>query len=137
MFIDDGELRQAIERGVLTDSTCDNVFNTATRSDLAEAAAIILTANDQPREVYQFTGPLLTYPQFAAVMSEVGGKPVQYRDTDKDQGALAFFGPIVRAGGFHLTTEDLEQTLGRPPTDLRAAVSAALNVSGNKDFPST
>lgn len=39
MFIDDGELRQAIERGVLTGSTGDNVFNTATRSDLAEAAA--------------------------------------------------------------------------------------------------
>ena len=137
MFIDADLLRQAVEGGVFTGSTGDNVLNTATRNDLAEAAAIILTSDDQPREAYQFTGPLWTYPQAAAALSEISGKQVRYRDTDEGEGAMAFFGPIVRAGGFQTATRDLEQTLGRPPTDIRAAITAALNTPAGENAHAT
>ena len=137
MFVDADLVRQALERGVLTGSTGDSPFNTATRSDLAEAAAVILTGEDQPREAYQFTGPLWTYPQLATALSEVSGKPVRYSDTDEGQGAMAFFGPIVRAGGFGATTNDLEQTLGRPASGIREAVTAALNHPAGGDTHST
>lgn len=137
MFLDPNLLREAVESGVLPGSTGDSVFNTATRSDLAEAAATILTSEDQPREAYQFTGPLWTYPQLAAALAEVSGRPVQHRDTDEDQGIMAFFGPVVRAGGFQATTTDLEQTLGRPPAGIREAVTAALNNPASAASPTT
>ncbi|HEY5783795.1 MAG TPA: NAD(P)H-binding protein [Microlunatus sp.] len=126
MFINGG-LQVAVETGVLTSSTGGRGLNTATRADLAEAAAAILTSDGHANRGYTFTGPLWTYPQLAEVLSAVTGRTVVHRDTDVDEGMMAMIGPALRAGVLERQTADLEQVLGRPASSLRDTVAAALH----------
>lgn len=123
------QLRAAAEAGELTSNTRGRGLNTATRADLAAAAAALLTSNEQSREVYEFTGPLWTYPQLADVLSEVSGRPVRYRESDSDEGIVGMLGlaEFIQAGGFEYQTPDLEQVLGHPASSLRDCVEAALD----------
>jgi len=124
-FINPG-LRAVIESGELTSSTGGRGLNTATRADLAEAAAAVLTTTDHAGTGYNFTGHLWTYRQLAAVLTELGGRAVEYREVDGDEGIMAMIGPFVRSGAFERQTEDLERVLGRPAGTLEDAVAAAL-----------
>ncbi|MFZ1410282.1 MAG: NAD(P)H-binding protein [Micropruina sp.] len=125
-------LRSAIEEGELTSNTRGRGLNTASRADLAEAAAIILTNADHRADAYNFTGLLWTYPELAGALSEVSGRPVAYREVDHDEGAIAYMGigAFVQAGGFEVQTPDLETVLGHPSASLHDAVAAALSDPG-------
>ena len=126
LFINAG-LRSAIEAGELTSSTGGRGMNTASRADLAEAAAAVLTSADVV-PVYSFTGRLWTYPELAAALSDASGRTVSYREVDQDPGAIGFMGlaPVVQAGGFEVQSTDLQTVLGRQPADLHEAVALAL-----------
>lgn len=124
-FIHPG-LRAAVEAGELTSSTGGRGMNTAFRTDLADAAATVLTSGDHAGRGYNFTGPLWAYPQLAAVLGEISGRSVSYRELDADQGVMEMIGPVIRAGGFEVQTEDLQRILGRPATSLEDAVAAVL-----------
>ncbi len=126
-FIHPG-LRSAVQAGVLTSNTLGRGLNTASRADLAEAAAHLLTSELGRQTAYNFTGQLWTYPQLAEVLGEVSGRPVAYREVDEDEGIVGMLGlaPIIQAGGFELQTPDLATVLGHPATDLHTAVSLAL-----------
>jgi len=123
------QLRAAIEVGELTSSTAGHGMNTATRADLAEAAAVVVANAGHVGSVYNFTGPLWTYPQLAAALSSLSGRTVVYRELDRDEGIVAMLGlgPVIRSGGFELQTGDLEEVLGHPPANLEAAVAAAID----------
>jgi NAD(P)H dehydrogenase (quinone) len=122
------DLAAAIETGELTSSTRGRGLNTATRADLAEAAAVVLTDGNRFGRAYDFTGRLWTYPQLAAVLTELSGRPVVHRDVDEDEGIIGMLGigPFIRTGGFEYQTGDLEAVLGHPATSLEDAVAAAL-----------
>ena len=126
IFINAG-LQVAVETGELTSSTGGRGLNTATRADLAEAAAAILTSDGHANRGYTFTGPLWTYPQLAEVLSAVTDRTVVHRDTDVDEGMMAMIGPALRAGVLERQTEDLKRILGRPASSLRDTVAAALH----------
>jgi NAD(P)H dehydrogenase (quinone) len=123
------QLRAAIEAGELTSSTGGRGMNTASRADLAEAAAAVLANAGHVGRAYNFTGRLWTYPQLAAALSSLSGRTVVYRELDRDEGIVAMLGlgPVIRSGAFELQTGDLEQVLGHPPTSLEAAVAAAID----------
>lgn len=123
-FLNPG-LLAAIETGELTSSTQGRGMNTATRADLAEAAAVVLT-DSTPAAGYDFTGSLWTYPELAALLSEVSGRQVSYREVAEDEGFMAVIGPAIRAGAFELQTGDLESVLGRPPASLRDVVAGVV-----------
>ncbi|HYO18985.1 MAG TPA: NAD(P)H-binding protein [Dermatophilaceae bacterium] len=127
LFIN-ASLRSAIETGELTSNTGGRGMNTASRADLAEAAAAILTDAEDRVNAYDFTGRLWTYPDLAAALGEVSGRPVSYREVDEDAGAIGMMGlaPFVRSGGFEVQTPDLEAVLGHPAASLHDAVAAAL-----------
>jgi NAD(P)H dehydrogenase (quinone) len=128
-FLNPG-LSAAIEAGELTSSTGGRGLNTATRTDLAEAAALVLAAGEHSGRAYDFTGRIWTYPQLATELSTVSHRTVTYREVDQDDGIVALLGlgPAIRSGGFERQTSDLEQILGRPATSLHAAVETALAV---------
>jgi NAD(P)H dehydrogenase (quinone) len=65
-FINSG-LRQSIEAGELTSSSGGRGMNTALRADLAEAAAVLLTGQNQLGESYDFTGRQWTFDELAQV----------------------------------------------------------------------
>lgn len=119
-------LRAAVESGELTGSVGARGLNTASRADLAEAAAVVLTDGERRGGAYDFTGPRWSYPELAEVLGELGGRPVTYREVEEDEGILAMIGPAVRSGAFERQTGDLAQVLGHPATSLESAVAAAL-----------
>lgn len=127
LFIN-ASLRSAIETGELTSNTGGRGMNTASRADLAEAAAAVLTGAEARVNAYDFTGRLWIYPDLAAALGEVSGRPVSYREVDEDAGAIGMMGlaPFVRSGGFEVQTPDLEAVLGHPAASLHDAVAAAL-----------
>jgi NAD(P)H dehydrogenase (quinone) len=129
-FFINADLRTAIDAGELTSSTGTWGLNTATRADLAEAAAVVMTDEGHVGRAYDFTGRLWTYPQLADALALIGGRAVTYREVPEDDGIVGMLGlgPIIRSGGFEVQTPDLERVLGRPASSLEDAVEAALGV---------
>lgn len=125
-------LRSAVEAGELTSNTLGRGMNTASRADLAEAAAVVLTRVDETAGVYNFTGRLWTYPELAVTLGQVTGRAVSYREVDHDEGAIGFMGlaPLIQSGGLEVQTPDLEVVLGHPAASLPVAVAAALSDDG-------
>jgi NAD(P)H dehydrogenase (quinone) len=124
-FINQG-LQRSIEAGELTSSSGGRGMNTALRADLAEAAAVVLTGQDQLGGGYDFTGRRWTFDELAQVLSDISGRTIIHREVDEDEGIMTMIGPAVRAGSFEYQTDDLERVLGRSSTSLRAAVTAVL-----------
>ncbi|MFF4053675.1 NAD(P)H-binding protein [Streptomyces chartreusis] len=125
-FLNSG-LQAAVASGELGDATGGRGINTASRADLAEAAARILIEDDHRACAYDFTGTLWTYPQLAQVLSRVSGTPVVHRARDsRAPGALAWLEDQVRAGALERQTDDLQRVLGRPPATLEESVTGIL-----------
>ncbi|MFJ6088142.1 NAD(P)H-binding protein [Streptomyces sp. NPDC092369] len=118
-------LASAVDSGVLSDPTGGRGLNTAFRSDLAEAAAQVLTGGDQHLgRGYDFTGPLWTYPQLAHSIERVRGTAVVLREeSEQAPGAMGWLHGLVRSGALELQTGDLQEVLGHPPTSLDQAVA--------------
>jgi NAD(P)H dehydrogenase (quinone) len=123
-FLNPG-LLAAVEAGELTSSTHGRGMNTATRAELAEAAAVVLT-DSTPAASYDFTGSLWTYPELALLLSDISGRPVNYREVEEDEGFMTMIGGAIRSGAFELQTEDLESVLGRPPAGPRDVLAAVV-----------
>jgi NAD(P)H dehydrogenase (quinone) len=122
-------LQAVIDAGELTSSARGRGMNTATRADLAEAAAALITSEDQAGKSYNFTGPLWKFQDLAQVLSEIAGQPIAYREVDVDEGVMTMIGGPVRAGMFEYQTGDLERALGHPATKFETAVKAALQTT--------
>ncbi|MEV6930185.1 SDR family oxidoreductase [Dactylosporangium sp. NPDC051485] len=136
-------LAGAVERGAIVGSAGQGRIASATRADLAEAAAIVL-AGQQPQsgKVYVLTGEVAwSLPDLAAEAAAVSGKPVTYTDLPAERYAHVLTGAglpgflvellvdadvKVSQGALQTVTSDLAALLGRPTTTLREAVIAAL-----------
>ncbi|MEU6743358.1 NAD(P)H-binding protein [Streptosporangium sandarakinum] len=111
-----------VSGGELTASTGGRGLNTAFRSDLAEAAANVLTGEGHLGRAYDLTGPLWSHPEVAAALG------VPYREVpDAGPGAMSWINAQVRAGLLERQTPDLERVLGRP---AETVVSRALVLHG-------
>jgi NAD(P)H dehydrogenase (quinone) len=126
LFITPEVLRSALEAGEVSSNTGGRGLNTAFRADLAEAAAVVLSRDDLDQDLYEFTGPLWTYPQLAEVLTDVSRQPVKYRELEGDEAEPLGLTHVIRAGGFEYQTPDLQHVLGHPPMTLREAVATAL-----------
>lgn len=125
-FINQG-LRDAVASGELADGTGGRGINTALRSDLAEAAARVLTEDGHLGRAYDFTGEPWTYDQLADTLGRLCGRPVVRRDrADRAPGAQGWLEEQVRAGALEQRTGDLRHVLGHPATTLDEAVAAVL-----------
>ncbi|MEU8003818.1 NAD(P)H-binding protein [Catellatospora sp. NPDC049111] len=125
-FINAG-LRAAVEAGQLVSGTGGRGLNTASRADLAEAAANVLTDDAHLGHGYDFTGPVWTYPQLAATLGDVAGRTVEYHEAAEPiPGPMGFLMGLAGSGALERQTPDLARVLGRPPATLRQAVATAL-----------
>lgn len=74
-------LSQALAHGVMVGAAGEGRFSSAARADYAEAAAFVLTANEQAGQVYELAGDRsYTLTEFTAELSQQTGKPIAYRD---------------------------------------------------------
>lgn len=114
----------------------------AARADYAEAAAVILTGEGHAGRAYELSGQTAwSLAEFAAVVAEVAGRPLEYRDLS----AKAHREILVGAGlpevyaevlvdvdaaiardSLAAAGDELSRLIGRPTTPLRATVQAAL-----------
>lgn len=113
----------------------------ALRSDLAEAAAAVLTSEGHEGRVYELGGDAVSLPQLAAIISDVTGRTVTYTDVPVETFAgilvgaglpepvAAVFADVDRAisqGELEVDPTDLAALLGRSATPAADAVKIAL-----------
>lgn len=107
----------------------------ALRSDIAEAAANILTTGGHSGRSYNIANvEAYSYQDVAAIISEITGKTINYYSPTPEEysktlvkagvpseyiGFLAGFALAQARGEFDVTSNDLEKLLGRKPTTLK------------------
>lgn len=140
MFMGD----KVIETGTIFLPAADGKTSFASRSDLAAAAAILLTSDGHEGKVYEFGGPVsYSFHDIAKILSNLSGKSIQYIAPSVDdfteqlksygvpeeaiQGAATFCAAIAQ-GEFDFPSDDLEVILGRKSERLQDFLKAAYNL---------
>ena len=106
-------------------------FAAATRDDLAEAHAAILTGSGHENRTYSLTGdPAVSFPDLADILSKIHGRKVSYTPVSDEQfkelkRPSGFPEPVIEfvlkwvqgmnAGEWQDQTRDLEILIGRKP----------------------
>lgn len=136
-------IRQGAETGEIVGAAGDGTVASASRQDFADAAVAVLTGNGHENKVYELTGDTAwTFPQFAAEVAAVAGKPVTYRNlpTADFQRFLVDAGTPAEVAGFVAALEqniadgtlshtpgDLRTLIGRPTTPVADTIKAVLS----------
>ncbi|KHQ54086.1 SDR family oxidoreductase [Mameliella alba] len=137
-----GTAPQALEMGQHFGAAGDGRFATASRQDFAEAAAVVLAGEGHEGKTYELAGDTdFSLSDYAALLSDMSGKPVTYVNLDEASytGALVGAGlpegfaailadSDARAASGALTTQsrDLSRLIGRPTTPMRETLKAML-----------
>jgi NAD(P)H dehydrogenase (quinone) len=137
-------LGPALEHGAILGSAGDGKISAATRADLAEAAAAVLTGDGHQGKVYELGGTAFTMADLAAEMSRQTGRHIVYQDMpagdyaktlaaggvpESFAGLLADTSLAIAHGDWYSDRTDLHQLIGRPSTPLAEAVAVALKPS--------
>ncbi|MFD2470968.1 NAD(P)H-binding protein [Amycolatopsis silviterrae] len=126
--------------GVLAAATGDAVVAAASRKDLAEALAVVVTTAGHDNVTYSLSGDTdFTYADIAKAMSVVLEREVEYRPvapeelralllkSGMDDGLASFLVSLdetIAAGVFARVGNDLSRLLGRPTTGLVEGLTA-------------
>ncbi|HWK07337.1 MAG TPA: SDR family oxidoreductase [Puia sp.] len=138
---------KVLETGVIFQPAGEGKVSYATRSDMAEAAANILTGQGHENKEYEISGnQAWSYPEIAKIISEITGKSITYvsptQEVFKQEltkagvpdhyiGLFGGFGEGIRQGEFDLTDPTLEKLLGRQPTSLREYLKTIYSPAAN------
>lgn len=141
-----GQVGVYAEHGAVFGSAGDGRISAATRQDYAEAAAAVLLSDDAAGKVYELGGDqAFTLAELAAVLTDVIGREVTYRDLPVADYAQALVGAGlpeglatavaeydlgIAHGDLVVTTGDLSRLIGRPTTSMAQAVRAAATAAG-------
>ncbi|WP_414831696.1 SDR family oxidoreductase [Afifella sp. YEN Y35] len=132
----------ALEHGALMGSADGGRIASAARADYAEAAAVALVDDTEPRQVHELAGDeAYTLTEFAAEISRQSGQTVayadmpeaEYREALKSAGLpdgvaamLADSDAGAAKGDLFDDTHELSRLIGRPTTPFAATIEAAL-----------
>jgi NAD(P)H dehydrogenase (quinone) len=132
----------ALQSAQLMGSAATGRFSSVSRNDLAEAAAVVLTSDDQEGRVYELAGDeSYSLEELAAMISTVSGKKVTYKDMSQDDFERALVDmrlpkPLAQLiadadvgaslGGLQDDSRQLSALLGRRLTDWRKAIRDAV-----------
>lgn len=131
----------ALEHGVLLGSAGEGSIASAARADYAEAAAIVLTREQQAGLVYELAGDsAYTLAELAAEISRHAGRTIAYQDLPQAEFQSILLGAGLPEGLAALLADSdvgasqgalfddshqLSELLGRPTISLAALVAAA------------
>ncbi|WP_426346580.1 SDR family oxidoreductase [Cronobacter universalis] len=132
----------ALEHGVFIGSAGDGKIASASRQDYAEAAAKVLTLDNQAGRVYELAGDhAWTLRDLTALLSKETGKTVAYQNLSEADFAAALTGAGLpegfaklladsdigaSKGGLFDDSRQLSALLGRPTTSLEASLRESL-----------
>ena len=133
----------ALQHGAFIGSARDGRIASAGRRDYAEAAAISMTNDTDPRAVYELAGDsAYTLADLAAELSRQSRKPIPYVDLPEAEYRTALAGaglpePLAALlansdaaaaeGALFDDGSALSRLIGRPTTPLAAAIASAIN----------
>lgn len=133
-------LPQIIEAGALYGAAAESQINSASRVDLAEAAANVLTNDGHINKTYELAGSnTFTFKDLAAFIAEAANKPIHYQNLTAEEyhAALIQVGlPIyvvnvivdadiqAQKGALFNPSKDLENLLGRKTTPIQDLIKA-------------
>lgn len=139
---DTGTLAPAVAHGAIIGSAGDGRLSSASRSDYAEAAALVLLHGAPAGTIYELAGDeSFTMTQLAAAASQRTGKPVAYRNMSEADFRAALIGmglpeavatmlaqssAATAKGALEDHGRELSRLIGHPTTSLADAVAAAL-----------
>ncbi|WP_091230704.1 SDR family oxidoreductase [Microbacterium sp. 3J1] len=128
------DLARGAETGVLAAGAGDGRVASASRSDFAEAAAVVLLEDGHIGQVYELGGDVAwNYDDLAAAIGEVTGREVAYRRLTADEqlvalqsaglddGTAGFVVALdagIASGALAETDGTLSRLIGRPTTPL-------------------
>ncbi len=117
-------------------------FSTASRDDYAEAAAKLLAGEGHQGKVFELGGDTsFALSEFASLLSEMSGKPIEYVDLPEAGYKDALIGAGLPAGlaeiladsdakaahgALETQSDDLSKLIGRATTPMRVTLSALL-----------
>jgi len=132
----------ALANGALFGSAGEGRISSATREDLAEAAAVVLTADGHENTTYELVGDTSwTLADLAAEISKQTGKNIPYRNLPEADyaaalegvglpkglaAALASYDVSASLGALCGNERALAELIGRPTTPLAISVERAL-----------
>ena len=133
----------AVEHGAVLGSAGEGKYSTAARADYADAAATVITSEDQAGKVYELAGDeAFTLAQYAAYIAKISGKEVVYQDLPEAEYAKVLvevglpegFANILAdsdvgasKGGLFDDSQTLSKLIGRPTTPIQDSITLALS----------
>ena len=138
---------KVIESGVIYLPAGNGKVGAVLRSEMAEAAANILSSENHAGKTYQFTNnEAFSYQEVAQYLSEITGKTIKYVSPTADEyaktlteygvpadfiGLFAGFAVAQANGELAMVGSDLEQLLGRKPTSVKTFLNQVYSPSNN------
>ncbi|MCO4786079.1 MAG: SDR family oxidoreductase [Marinomonas atlantica] len=132
----------ALEHGAVLGSAGEGQYATATRADYADAAAIVITSEDQVGKMYELAGDeAFTLSEYAAHLTAISGKEVVYQNLPEAEYAkvlvdaglpeglatiLADSDVGAAKGGLFDDSHTLSTLIGRPTTPIQDSIKVAL-----------
>ena len=133
------DFEAARSRGVIANSIGDGRISSATRRDLAEGAAVVLSNEGHEGKAYELSGDVAwNYTDFAAAATDVLGTPVRYDALTSEQerqqlisigldegtaGFITLLNANMRDGAMSATTGDLARLIGHPTEPLATTLA--------------
>ena len=113
----------------------------ATRLDMAEAAAVVLTTSGHENKIYPIaSSTAYSFADIASTLSELAGKTIPYIDADPVQykealaqagvpqeyiSVMGGFAEAFKQDEFNAASNDLEKLIGRKPASLKEFLQTA------------
>ncbi|MBL1404654.1 MAG: NAD(P)-dependent oxidoreductase [Hyphomicrobiales bacterium] len=134
-------LPSEIEGGTVYGASGDGKYSAATRSDLAKAAAIVLSGKGHEGKVYELGGNAFSRGDYAQTISKITGKKVNFQNLAQDayksalieHGLPDAFADIIAdseakaaKGSLENPSTDLAMLIGHPTTSLEDSIKAVL-----------
>jgi NAD(P)H dehydrogenase (quinone) len=137
-----GSVQAALSGGAFIGSAGEGKISSATRSDLAEAAAVVLTGSDHEGKVYELAGDMAyTLTDLAAEISKQTGKKIPYKNFSEAEyanilksfnvpegfaHAIAGWDVTASKGDLFDDSHQLSKLIGKSTTPLAQSVAAIL-----------
>ncbi len=137
-----GSVPGVVKAGVLVGSAGEGKISSATREDYAEAAAVVLTSENQEGKIYELAGDdYFTLKDLAAEISRQTGKDIPYQNLPEAEYAemlknfglpenmakvVASFDTGASKNDLFDDSRQLSRLIGRPTTSLAQSVKDVL-----------
>ena len=118
-------LQDAMGSGSLKDASGGKAVNTASRADLAVAAAAILSGVGEKGKPVELTGTPWTFAQLAEAIGRATSRSISIsKVSSSEAGPYGWLFDLIAAGLYERETLDLERLLGRRPTSINDFVAS-------------